>query len=61
MECNSSTTGHQPISWIISDKLGDIGVPVSRIITLLKSCGKLLLAQAAIKGKSLKEVVALRC
>ena len=45
-------------SWVISHKLG---YPFSRIITLLKSCSKLLLARLAIKGKSLKEVTAFHC
>ena len=42
-------------SWVLSDKLGDLGVPVSKITTLLNSCGKLLLVRLAIKGKSLKK------
>ena len=35
-----------------------LAYPFSRIITLLNSCGKLLLTRLAIKGKSLKEVAA---
>ena len=48
-------TGHP--SWVISDKFGDLDVPFSRIIALLNSCGKLLLARLVIKGKFLNEVV----
>ena len=45
-----STTGYK----VISEKLGILGYPFvnSRIITLLNSCGKLLLAWLPIKGKS---------